>query len=616
MRIVPRKYRTVTASALAVVAGLTLYGCKDFLNKAATPEGTLDQGTLSTAAGVEGSLVAAYRQLDCTAINGAWGCAVSNWAFGSTTSDDAYEGSEAGDQPPVEALELYHWQTADAQSYLNDKWSAVYEGISRANATLRLVKTVVANGGISKSVGDQITGEALFLRAHFHFEAWRMWGNIPYYREDDTDFRKANEPSAQVVTDLLKDLDSAIKLLPDKPRNGEKGRATLWTAKAYKGRVQVYAGQWAAALATLKDVHEKGPYKLTQTMDQVWTGFAAQENGAETIFAFQASANDGDPGGSQSNIGERLNFPNGSSFTCCGFHQPSQNLANYYQVDGNGLPLALSDPTWNDDDSNYTAARASIRSRPLDPRIDWTIGRDSVPYKDWGVHDALWIRSPAHGGPYSPKKNVHEDASGAVSKSCGWTCGQLNSDNFHIYRYADLLLMLAEAEVEAGSLANAQILVDSIRLRAGRTAQGCGWTPTNKVETVWPQCGPAANRPGDSRIAVPINDPSITWATYKIGLYATQGPWLNQATAREAVRAERRLELAMEGQRFFDLRRYGNAYAANVLNTYVNVEKRRHPQFTTAEAFTAKHQLYPIPTVQIQLSRVGGTSRLTQNTGW
>ena len=616
MRIVPRKYRTVTAAALAVVAGLTLYGCKDFLNKAATPEGTLDQGTLSTAAGVEGSLIATYRQLDCTAINGAWGCAVSNWAFGSTTSDDAYEGSEAGDQPPVEALELYHWQTADAQSYLNDKWAAVYEGISRANATLRLVKTVEANGGISKTVGDQITGEALFLRAHFHFEAWRMWGNIPYYREDDTDFRKPNEPSAQVVTDLLKDLDSAIKLLPDKPRNNDKGRATLWTAKAYKGRVQVYAGQWAAALATLTDVHEKGPYKLTQTMDQVWTGFAAQENGPETIFAFQASANDGDPGGSQSNIGERLNFPNGSSFTCCGFHQPSQNLANYYQVDGNGLPLALSDPNWNADDSNYTAARASIRARPLDPRIDWTIGRDSVPYKDWGVHDALWIRSPSHGGPYSPKKNVHEDASGAVSKSCGWTCGQLNSDNFHIYRYADLLLMLAEAEVEAGSLTNAQILVDSIRMRAAKTAQGCGWTPTNKVETVWPQCGPSGSRPGDSRIAVPINDPSITWATYKIGLYATQGPWINQATAREAVRAERRLELAMEGQRFFDLRRYGNSYAANVLNTYVEVEKRRHPQFTTAEPFTAKHQLYPIPTVQIQLSRVGGASRLTQNPGW
>ncbi|HEX2781257.1 MAG TPA: RagB/SusD family nutrient uptake outer membrane protein [Gemmatimonadaceae bacterium] len=602
-------------TVLTVASGALLYGCSDFLNKAATPEGALDEGTLATKGGVEGSLVAAYRQLDCTNIDGAWGCAVSNWAFGTTTSDDAYEGSQAGDQPPVEALELYHWSTGAAQSYLDQKWAAVYEGISRANATIRLVKKVAATGQLTPADARGIEGEALFLRAHYHFEAWRMWGNIPYYRETDTDFRKPNETSAQAGADIMKDLDSAIKLLPTTARNGDKGRATQWTAKAYKGRLQVYLGQWAAALVTLDSVHRFGPYKLTQTMDQVWTGFPAQENGAETIFAYQASSNDGDPTGVNSNTGERLNFPNGGSFTCCGFNQPSQNLANYYRVNAaTGLPLALTDATWNDPDSNWTAARATARAQPFDPRVDWTIGRDSVPYKDWGIHQASWIRSPQHGGYYSPKKNVHEDASGSVSRSCGWTCTQLNGDNFHIFRYADLLLMLAEAEVEAGSLANAQILVDSIRIRAGRTAQGCGYTATNKVETIWPQCGanPAINKPADTRIAVPINDPSITWATYRIGLYSTQGAWTSQAVAREAVRAERRLELAMEGQRFFDLRRYGNAYAANVLNTYVGVEKRRHPQFTTAEAFTANHQLYPIPTSQIQISN----GNLKQNPGW
>ncbi|NUR35483.1 MAG: hypothetical protein HOQ30_15880, partial [Gemmatimonadaceae bacterium] len=263
--------RLLTGTAMAAVAALVVYGCSDFLNKAATPEGTLDQGTLSTEFGVEGSLIAAYRQLDCTGISGAWGCAVSNWAFGSVPSDDAYEGSEANDQPPVEALELYHWATPDAQSYLNDKWTSLYEGISRANATLRLAKTVQANGGISAAKARQIMGEAIFLRAHYHFEAWRFWGNVPYYREDDTDFRKANEPSAQVVTDLLKDLDSAIAMLPATPRNGDKGRATSWTAKAYKGRVQVYASQWPAALATLQDDHKNGPYKLETSFDHVWT---------------------------------------------------------------------------------------------------------------------------------------------------------------------------------------------------------------------------------------------------------------------------------------------------------------------------------------------------------
>jgi len=100
MKIVTNN-RLLRRAALAIVAGVTLYGCKDFLSKASIPEGTLDQGTLSTPGGVEGSLIAAYRQLDCTSISGAWGCAVSNWAFGSVPSDDAYEGSQALDQPPV-----------------------------------------------------------------------------------------------------------------------------------------------------------------------------------------------------------------------------------------------------------------------------------------------------------------------------------------------------------------------------------------------------------------------------------------------------------------------------------------------------------------------------------
>lgn len=615
MRIVS-KYRVLAGTAMALVAGIAVYGCGDFLTKSATPEGTLDQGTLSTASGVEGSLIATYRQLDCTDLNSGWGCAGSNWAFGSVTSDDAYEGSEANDQPPVEALELYHWSTPDAQDYLNQKWVQVYEGVSRANATLRLLKSVEATGGIKPDVGAQIAGEAIFLRAHYHFEAWRFWGNIPYYREDETNFRKPNEQSAQVVTDLLKDLDSAIKLLPATPRNGDKGRVTSWTAKAYKGRVQVYAGQWAGALTTLRDVHEKGPYKLETSFDHVWTGFGQYENGPETILAYQASANDGEPNGANSNFGDRLNFPHsGSPFGCCGFHQPSQNLVNYYQVDANGLPLALSDSAnWNADDQNYSAASATIRARPVDPRLDWTVGRDSVPFKDWGVHLSSWIRQASHGGPYSPKKNVHEQASGAQS-NVGWTNAQTNSDNLHIFRYADVMLMLAEAEVEQGSLIAAQALVDTVRMRAAKTAQGCGWTPDDSVQTTWPQCA------GDKRIAVPINDPSITWATYRVGLYSTQGPWLNVATAREAVRAERRLELAMEGQRFFDLRRYGNPYAAAKLNGYFNGigggdEKTRRPQFSSVEPFTARHQLFPIPTTQINLSKVGTTSPLAQNPGW
>src|SRR5450756_170200 len=135
----------------------------------------------------------------------------------------------------INDIEGYHWGTPGAGDYLNTKWPQVYEGVVRANSTLRLLKQVKASSPTTFSTADanSIAGEAIFLRAHYHFEAWRMWGNVPYYREDDADFRKPNIDSAAVAVEILKDLDSAIKLLPTAPRNGQVGRASQWTAKAY-----------------------------------------------------------------------------------------------------------------------------------------------------------------------------------------------------------------------------------------------------------------------------------------------------------------------------------------------------------------------------------------------
>ena len=609
----PLLFVTTLASFAAVA-----YGCKDFLTSNATPQGALDAQVLFTKAGVEGSLIAAYRVLDCAnSTQPNWGCAVSNWVWGSVTSDDAYKGSEASDQPAINDIEAYHWSTADAESYLDAKWRAVYEGIVRSNATIRLLKKVVAAKpteiGASDAAG--IEGEALFLRAHYHFEAWRVWGRIPYYGDpnDTLDFRHPNLTSQQAITSILADLNAAIAKLPATPRNNQAGRATSWTAKAYKGRVQLYAanmgfGTYADALTTLRDVRNSGPYALETSYDKVWTGFPALQNGKETIFAYQASANDGEPNGENANYGERLNFPHsGSHFGCCGFHQPSQNLVNFYAVDAAGLPLALSNPNgWNANNTNFTANLTTA----VDPRLDWTVGRDGVPFKDWGVHEAGWIRAPAYGGPYSPKKNVHERASGAES-SVGWVNTQLNSVNIHVFRYADLLLMLAEAEIEAGSLTNAMTIVNEIRTRAGVRAQGCG-LPSDaaaaaKVLALYPTCA------GHSEMAVPLTDPTIRWATYRVGLY-TAAQFATQASARTAVQYERRLEMGMEGQRFFDLKRWGQAIT--VLNAYLTVEKTRRPYLTGAEAFATRHLLFPIPAIQIELSRVGSESRLTQNTGW
>ena len=580
---------------MVVLAGVT-YGCEDFLTTA--PQGQLDALTLANGAGVEATLIGAYRMLGgWIGPVGGWGASASNWPFGSVPADDAYKGSEAADQPDINPIELYQWGTGGAETYLNDKWKSVYEAVTRANSTLRLLAAVEQiEGELTEAQASSIRGEALFLRAHAHFEAWKMWKNIPYYTEDDTDFRESNQ-DVDAIPLILADLDQAIDLLPPTPRNGDVGRVTEWTAKAYKGRVQVYSGDYSGGLTTLRDVEANGPYALEENYHRVWTGFAEYANGPETILAYQATVNDGDPNGDNSNWGERLNFPHsGSPFGCCGFHQPSQNLINFFVVDAAGLPVAISEgdltpltatESWNDSDAELEGGSAVT----VDPRLDWTVGRDGVPFKDWGSHAASWIRDPTFGGPYSPKKHVHEQASNAQS-NVGWNAQHLNSVNIHLYRYADMLLLLAEAEVEAGSLENARAIVNRIRARAGAAAQGPGTSTAN--------------------IAVPIDDASITWADYEIGQYP--GPWTDQVYARTAVRYERRLELAMEGHRLFDLQRWG--VMQPVLNDYITVEATRMPHLTAAAPVTDRHNYYPIPPVQIELSRVGGENRLVQNDGW
>jgi hypothetical protein len=189
--------------------------------------------------------------------------------------------------------------------------------------------------------------------------------------------------------------------------------------------------------------------------------------------------------------------------------------------------------------------------------------------------------------------------------------------NIHLFRYADLLLMLAEAEIETGDLNGALALVNQVRARAagdapGNTthvaAQGCAASSDNNVAAKYPQCA------GDSRMVVPINDPSITWAKYDVKPY----PAFPDANyARNAVRTERRLELALEGQRFFDLRRYGMTVAEKAINTdYLPKEKVRRTYLADAEPITERHRWFAIPAIEIDLSKSGGTENLKQNPGW
>lgn len=537
----------------------------------APPQSSLDENTLAGPEGVDAALISAYSMLDgwngdWARFNPPWPTAGSNWIWGSVVSDEAHKGSEPGDQLEIQLLELYQWQPGN--EYFNIKFQVLYEGISRSNATLDLLNNVE---GISDP--EVIEGEARFLRAHFHFDGWKLWENVPYITEETEEFRQPN--TSDIIPNIIEDFTFAKNNLP--AVQSEVGRATSGAAQAYLGKVLLYTHDYAGAKAELDAVVNSGRYSLQPCFHDIFT--SSGENGPEAIFSIQASINDGDGDASNGNFADRLNHPHGGSpFGCCGFHQPSQHLVNAHRVDGDGLPLL---DTFNDSDVDFDA-------EDVDPRLDWTVGRDGVPFLNWGIHDPTWIRARSWAGPYSSKKFIHDMNE---QSSVSWSSAQLSSVNIPIIRYSDVLLMLAECEVEVGSLERARELVNMVRTRAADCAIG------------------------PNGAAVPIDDASITWASYNVSTYDTE--WTDQAMARKAVWFERKIELAMEGHRFFDLRRWDGVGGFNTVdymnNEYLAVEETKRTYLSTSDGFKPRHMLYPLPTVQIELSKIAGEPQLIQN---
>lgn len=562
------------------VLGVIAAACsEDFLEL--NPQGSLDGSALQSPAGIEASLISAYSMLDGWNGQwgnfGPWGRDAGHWIWSGVASDDAHKGSDASDIADITQIELYQWLPSNG--LFNDLFTSRFEGIARANATRSLNNS---SESIDPARQAQIDAETRFLRAHFHFDMWKVWGAIPYYTEEDVDFRKSN--AGDILPDIIADFEAAAATLP--ATQSEVGRATSGAANALLGRAQLFAGNFAAAKTALDRVVSSGVYSLAPCFQDNFN--AATDNSSESVFAVQFSVNDGDPGANNGNYGTRLGFPHsGSPFGCCGFNQPSADLVNAFRVDANGLPMTDGADVSADDF--------------VDPRLDLSVGRDNVPYWDHGTHAPEWIRDRNFGGPFSPKKMQYWASQPEFNSSAspGAWGPQVSAINYNIVRYADVLLMLAEAEVETGNLERARELVNQVRARAAGCAQGPGTSAAD--------------------VLVSIDDPAITWANYAVGTY--DEPWTNATAARDAVRLERRIELAQEGHRMYDLRRWGtlattmNAYfARNNARANDDPLKRRY----LSEAFTveAKHNVYPLPGTQVDLSEMDGTQMLQQNPGF
>jgi len=293
-----------------------------------------------------------------------------------------------------------------------------------------------------------------------------------------------------------------------------------------------------------------------------------------------------------------LNFPYNSPFRCCGFYQPSLDLANSFQTDANGLPLVDTyngTTLKNDMGVKSDAAYTPDGSAPLDPRIDWTVGRRGIPFLDWGNHPGqAWIRDQGYAGPYSPKKNMYYQATqDKYSDQHSWAPG--TAINVQIIRFADVLLMAAEAEAQAGSLEKAQEYVNKVRARA---AKPVSWVYTYADPTK-PMGGYTTTPAGNYKIAV-----------YPAGSFAGKG----KDGALKAIYFERKIELAMEGHRFFDLSRWG--IAEQTLNAYVAFESKITPDVSGGKFIKSRNEYFPIPQTQIDLSTRNGVSSLKQNPGY
>ncbi len=581
-----RMYRLKKLLA-AIAIGLIVFSCKkSFLER--PPEASFNEATLANTKGVNAVLIGAYAALDGWADNGwsnaagnPWPVAGSNWIWGSVTSDDATPGSQFNDQIGIERMNRFQFQPDDP--YFQAKFQALYWGIGRANATLKLLAAAKDMTAADKS---QVEGEARFLRAHFHFDAYKMWKNVPYIDETVTEFRQKND--VDIFPKIEADLQAAISKLGEKSSNSS-GRATKGAAQALLARAYLSVGRYADAKPVLAAIISSGKYSLTDNFHDNFD--AAKQNNSEMVFAYKASVNDGAGESANGNWGDRLTGIHNMTGVngCCGFHTATYNLLNQFKTDAAlGLPIA-----------NSNAVDYNPATDLLDPRVDFTFARPGIPFFDWGPHQAAWARDVGYTGFFNPKKSTfHKGQYKTLSTASGWSDWP-NAIDIPIIRYADVLLMAAECEIETnGSLALANTYINMVRTRAGKYVQGVG-TSEATISAALP--APVAG----------IVTGTSNGVNYKIGTYPA---FATAADARTALRTERRLELAMEGLRFFDLRRWG--IAATVLNAYVAVEKNKLGCYQGVETYTSKHDLYPIPSVEIELSRINGTAQLKQNPGY
>ncbi len=489
-----KKFITPTIFLTLLISGIMFSRCKKFLD--VDPAYTQDaENYFNTPADYEMALTGAYDLLQACSIYSVW--------IGEIASDNTIAGGESvNDTEGLHQIDLMTHGGVNTELRNVFRWN--YAGISRANFILENKDNIEFTGK------DVIIAEAKFLRALYYFDLVKFFGDVPLVIDKRLGAEEAIQtpraPSTDVYNQIESDLQDAISVLA--PTTPIIGRATKGAAQSILGKVYLYQNKFSEAATQFDAVIASGMYNLIADYADLFS--VANENHSETVFDVQYSGLEGGGYGCLSCL---------EGYAGPGFHGIRQYNGPVYG-DGNSYNL----PTQN----LYDAFD------PADPRRDLTVlDIDAFIAAQPSPADITYaIGAGGHTGYYNNKYIKRQGEFGLPDNDL------TSPVNYRMVRYADVLLMAAEAHFQTGNVGIAEGFVNQIRIRAGVSA-----ITVSTLQDIW---------------------------------------------------TERRLELACEGHRFFDLVRTNQA-AIHIDGFQAN-----------------KNELFPIPQIEIDL--VGGN--WTQNTGY
>ena len=573
-------YRTICATC--VICGLM--SCSNFLEEQ-VPQATLTQDEVKSPEYIDNVLISAYAGLvSIEDMNASF----SLWNY-DTRSDDAYVGgSDFSDGEPFHRLEKSTGVMTTDWPF-SSIWTKLYNYLSRVSLSL----DILASSDQESTTIQQRTAEMKFLRAYGHFQLKRLFKKIPFVNKPNMTEEDYNNLSNTEYTNdegwqqIINDLEDAYKILP--ATQADKGRPTKAACAAFLAKVYLYKAyrQDDANTNQVTSINEADLQKVVEyTNASLYNGYGLEvdlhnnfrpeeqyENGRESIWAIQYSKNDGTVYGN-------LNFSNRLIVPCipkvhdsgCDFYKPSHNLVSAYRTNSNGLPMLDTFA-----EKEYTVGSAET----VDPRLFVTVGVPGTPYMfntNFMMSESnAWSRS---GGTFGYFVSLKQNVDPALTNNYLFLCDSqwASCMNRVVFRYADVLLMRAEALAQLGQTTEALALVNQVRERAA------GMAPASVVSNYQNKYG----------------------VNYAVG--KNNGSFSKEETMK-IIKMERRLELALESERFFDLVRWGDA--ANVLNKYYTSESQKM-NFLNGSQFTAnKNEYLPVPYEQMAASN----GHYTQNCG-